>query len=202
VPKNHGDILKHVPNSFVALRLCDECKDTDEQDCAEYGPMRRRVFMCDDCFNSFGQWLFSKENRGAVAIAHNAKGFDAQFVLNYIHEQKTITPKVVADGLELMMVEGAGVRVIDSLNFLSMPLSAMPKAFGVTEMKKGYFPYLWNTSENWTYNGAWPDAEYYGPDTMKTEKREEFLKWQLDSGKRFKLQDELLSYCSYWQNEP
>jgi len=119
--------------------------------------------MGDDCLNSFGQWLFStKENRGAIAIACNAKGFDAQFVLNYIHEQGTIRPKVVAKGLELFMVETAGVRVIDSLNFLPMPLSAMPKAFGVTEMMKGHFPHLWNTAANWTYNGAWPDAKYYG----------------------------------------
>lgn len=66
-----------------------------------------------------------------------------------------------------MSLEAGGVRIIDSLNFLSMPLSAMPKTFGETELTKGYFPHFFNTTANATYIGPLPDPEMYGASSMK-----------------------------------
>ena len=43
---------------------------------------------------------------------------------------------------------GLNIRLLDSLNFLNMPLSQPPKSFELVEMKKGYFPHLYNTQEN------------------------------------------------------
>ena len=40
------------------------------------------------------------------------------------------------------------IRLLDSLNFLNMLLSQLPKSFGLVEMNKGYFPHLYNTQEN------------------------------------------------------
>ena len=40
------------------------------------------------------------------------------------------------------------MRFIDSLNFIPMDLADMPKAFGETELVKGYFPHLFNRTEN------------------------------------------------------
>ncbi len=36
-----------------------------------------------------------------------------------------------------MVLSACGIRVLDSLNFLPFPLSALPKAFNLKEMKKG-----------------------------------------------------------------
>jgi len=96
----------------------------------------------------FGHWLFSQDNRGATALAHNAKGFDSQFLLEYLHEQGTVKPKVVTRGLDILSLEAGGVRVIDTLNFLPMPLSAFPKTFGITELKRGHFPQIFFTTLN------------------------------------------------------
>lgn len=46
-------------------------------------------------------------------------------------------PKVIMRGLEIVGFEAASVKFRDSLNYLQMPLSAMPNAFGLTELKKG-----------------------------------------------------------------
>ena len=40
------------------------------------------------------------------------------------------------------------IQLLDLLNFLNMPLSQLPKSVGLVEMKKGYFPHLYNTQEN------------------------------------------------------
>ena len=65
---------------------------------------------------------------------HNFRGYDGNFVLDYIHSQ-AIKPVIIPRGLELLMVEANGVKFLDSLNFLPMALSAMPKAFGLKEEK-------------------------------------------------------------------
>ena len=46
---------------------------------------------------------------------------------------------------------------LDSLNFLGMRLSKLPGCFDLKELCKGYFPHLFNTSENQHYVGPYPD---------------------------------------------
>ena len=73
---------------------------------------------------------------------------------------------------------GLNIRLLDSLNFLPMPLVSLPKGFGLTELKKGFFPHLYNTKENQdVVLEKLPDQNYYDPDGMNKDKREEFLKW-------------------------
>ena len=74
----------------------------------------------------------------------------------------------------------------------------MPKAFGLKELKKGYYPHFFNTEENQDYVGAYPEAKFYGPERMKTEERAKFLKWheqKSKSGEVFNNAQELEAYC-------
>ena len=68
------------------------------------------------------------------------------------------------------------IKVIDSLNFLPMKLSALPKAFGLEETK-GWFPHYFNTKENQNYVGPYPEANYYGYDFISEKEREALLEW-------------------------
>ena len=82
--------------------------------------------------------------------------------------------KVVFD-----MEDGRGrccLNFIDSLNYLPMPLSKLPKTFGLTELAKGCFPHFFSTEANQHYVGPLPDVKYYDPDGMKPEAREAFYK--------------------------
>ena len=54
-------------------------------------------------------------------------------------------------GSKILCMEVLHIKFIDSLNFLSMPLSAFPKTFGLLELKRGYCPHFFNTKENQDY---------------------------------------------------
>ena len=59
------------------------------------------------------------------------------------------------------------IKVIDILNFLPMKLPALPKAFGLEGLKKGWFHHHFNTRENQNYVRPYPEATYYGHDFME-----------------------------------
>lgn len=99
-------------------------------------------------------------------------------------------------GTKIISMALDNLKIIDSLNFLPMGVAALPKAFGLTELKKGYFPHLFNRSENEAYVGPMPPVHAYSPDTMKVEAREEFMEWY-DEHKNsvFDFRKEIVEYC-------
>ena len=71
------------------------------------------------------------------------KGYDGYFLLEYLIDQSMRADKIIYNGSKIMYMtveRGLHIRVIDSLNFLPMKSSALPKAFGINELKKGFFP--------------------------------------------------------------
>lgn len=107
-------------------------------------------------------------------------------------------PEVIPDGAKVMSITTQGIRVIDSFNFLPMALSKIPACFGLDELKKGYFPHLFNTRENQEYVGVLPEPHYYSPETMQPSARTAFLAWHKENeGHTFNFQQEMLLYCRY-----
>ena len=143
-------------------------------------------------------WLFSAENYGATVLCHNFKGYDSYPVLKYLHEN-AILPKVMTTGSKYMSIEVpvCKIRFIDTLNFIPMPLADMPKAFGETELTKGYFQHLFYRHENQSVVlPHLPDVQYYNPDGMKPKARQKFLSWCSEHmNDNFNFQEELLRYC-------
>ena len=96
-----------------------------------------------------------------------------------------------------MDLEEAEIKFRDSLNFLPMPLKALPKTFGLTELKKGYFPHFFNRKENQTYVGP-PPVEDYDPDSLSAKERKDFLAWyeELKNAQYlFNFEQEIEEYC-------
>lgn len=85
------------------------------------------------------EWLFSESNKNAIAIAHNSKGYDGQFILEYCHRVGLKPKKIISRGLGIMYLEVGDIQLKDSLNFIPMALASMPKAFDVQECKKGEY---------------------------------------------------------------
>jgi hypothetical protein len=155
------------------------------------------VFKGEETLADFCQWLFDVKNDCYVAIAHNARGYDSQFLLAYLHNQ-SLKPIVITRGLKLLAVMVGGIKVIDSLSFLPMALSAMPKAFSLKELCKGTFPHMFNRRENWDYVGKLPGLEFYDADQQKAKAREELLKWHAEHvDDDFNFQMELETYCKF-----
>ena len=77
-----------------------------------------------------------------------------------------------------------------------MSLSKLPRAFGLTELKKGYFPHLFNGVQNQNYVGPYPDAKFYSPEFMTAENHDIFFNWYADKQETiFDFKQEMLDYC-------
>ncbi len=184
----------HLPNLVI-------CKCEDNQHVEFYGPT---------CRDDFCEWIFTHncglpmDGREKVFIAHYAKAYDSFLVLDYLHRKNMyIVP--IKTGLKILSldVNDFKCKFLDSHSFIPMPLTKFPSTFGLTELKKGYFPHFFNTVENQNYNGALPDMRFYGADTMTTSNRSKFMKWNADEqkyamnpDKTFNLKDELIAYCN------
>ena len=134
-----------------------------------------------------------------ILVAHYFKGYDGYFVLNYLYDNNLL-PRTIFTGCKIMClnIEPLNIKFIDSINFLSMALSKFPATFELKELKKGYFPHLFNTLLNQNYIGPMPDVCFYKPNTMMEEDRNKFVLWhnsEIQMHKVFNMQQELVSYC-------
>ena len=161
------------------------------------GPFR---FQGEHCIRDFLEWLDTlteNDTRRVNVLAHNFQGYDGYFVIHQYHTDNRIVEQL-RNGCKLLEVKHDRIGFIDSLSFFQMPLSAFPKTFGLTELKKGYFPHQFNIPEHQTYVGPVPAIDYYMPETMSPKARQAFEKWhqeQRDKEVVFDLQKELVTYC-------
>jgi hypothetical protein len=220
---------RHIPNYVVAHQCCSECIDVDlkpeskcyfcgtrcgecnhkdktlgvytQEPCDDTCGFRHVKFEGDDTTTTFGRWLFSVQHKGFTAVAHNMKGYDGIFLMEYLIENSIRPQNVIYSGSKIMymyVASGLSIRVIDSLNFLPMRLAALPKAFDLKELSKGYFCHYFNTKKNQTYEGPYPETRFYGEATMSTDDRAKFLAWHAEKIKTnavFNFREEMEAYC-------
>ena len=160
---------------------------------------REKLFQGNDTIKKFCEWLFTKEHKGCIVVAHNFQGYDGYFIQNYLNKN-AVKYEVILRGAKIlsMTIPMFNIKFIDSLNFIPMSLAKFPKTFGMTELCKGYFPHLFNKEENQNYVGPIPDQTHYAPLTMKPEAREAFLAWheeQVENDYVFDFREEIVKYC-------
>ena len=105
---------------------------------------REHVFKTDPVKQFMNLALMSRKLfKKVVCIAHNAQGYDAQFILKHLVEKsEREKPSVLLNGTKIIMMNFRGVKFIDSLNYFHMPLSSLPKAYGLNNIEKGTFPHF------------------------------------------------------------
>lgn len=148
-----------------------------------------------------GRFLFRKEFKDFTIIAHNMRAFDGCFLLQYLAENN-LKPTPIFSGQKIttMWIPGLKIRIVDSLNFLPMPLAQFPKAFGFEdEAVKGFFPHFFTKTENFNYVGEVPSPEAYGVKMMNSKTQKEFLSWHQarknDPHDKFNFKEEMEMYC-------
>ena len=133
-------------------------------------------FEGSNCITDFLDWLreLNKEYKLTV-LAHNSQGFDSYLILNELYKQYII-PEQIMNGAKILSLSIHNGEIVfkDSLCFFQMPLSAFPKAFGLTEQKKGFFPHFFNTPDHQDYVGPLSAKQYYDPQGMSVERVNEF----------------------------
>lgn len=134
-------------------------------------------------------------------MAHNLKGYDGCFILQHILANKT--PRdgkhtVLTVGSKILCIKFRKLKIIDSYSFLPVSLSKLPKMFGITELKKGYFPHAFNLPENLAYDGPYPDKKLYGSEFFSCSAKQEFDTWyddKVQKQERFNFKYEIEAYC-------
>ena len=129
---------------------------------------------------------------------HNFRGFDGMFTIKQLYDMNIKVSKVLMTGQKILYFECNRLKFKDSMSFLNMPLESFTKTFGLTELKKGYFPHSFNRKENQNYEGLIPDLKYYETNCMNTKKKEAVEKWhgeEVFKGESWNFKKELLEYC-------
>ena len=148
--------------------------------------------------NEWCQWAFDKNHEYYTFIAHNGMGYDYRFIIRWIYANTQYEPFVIWGGQKIiyLSIKELNIRFIDSLSFLTMPLSKFPKTFGEKELKKGFFPHWFNTAENRNYIGEMPSMEYFKPERMNEKSNEEFMEWYKERSKsEWDEAKEMEEYC-------
>ena len=178
----------------TAILIGYETADSDECH-THYGP------SCTDAFISDMETLAvdnEGEDRSVIILFHNMKGYDGMFLLQYMYAHKREVVNMVTVGVKVLSFASDRLTFKDSLCFLPCPLWSFPATFGIEELTKGFFPHLFNTSENQSYEGPLPEVAFYDPDGMSLKKREEFMEWHRGrsvAGYVFNLKRDMESYC-------
>jgi len=197
------NIKIHVPTLCVAQQICEACAAIDDMTvrCRWCGT-REFIFQHDPVkqlvdFATRETKYFKK----FICIAHNAKAFDAQFILKHLVETEDTRqkPDLILNGSKIIVMTVGRTKFVDSVNYMPMALAELPKAFGLQgDSVKGTFPHLFNTIENQNYVGPLPALHYYSPDQMKDEDRKRFLAWHaemLEKNTVFDFNKEIIKYC-------
>jgi hypothetical protein len=169
----NGRILQHKILCAHARVVCPKCFDKEDSNCQK---CYEKMFTGTNTQNEFCEWLFNHD--GPVrAMAHNAQGYDAQFILDWLHNHSMVKPEIIGRGLSLITISVGGVKILDSMAFIPMALAKFPGAFGITNVKKGDFPLRFLTEDNLDYIGPMPEKEKFFLDRLNNKQMEEFDQW-------------------------
>lgn len=164
-----------------------------------FDPTSERVIFGDDCLERFIA-IMTSENMGRnICVAHNASGYDSRLVLETII-QKGLKHKtgLMARGTKFMQIKVNHTLFRDSLLHLPGSLANLAKSFNLN-MRKGYFPHMFNSEENYAYVGPVPDEKYFDLTFSAKSANDvnEFKRWHnqrsLEGPWNFK--KELTAYC-------
>ena len=189
------ECMQNYEGVFIPNLLCYSCEEEEEI----------HVLDGDQCVLNFLHELDElvvvpdiEQERQIIVVLHNLKGFDGMFIIHELYNQQRQVINQLTVGAKVLSFTSGPVKFIDSLSFLPMPLTSFASTFNLTELKKGFFPHLFNTPANREYEGRIPDLEYFDPDGMMPEKKEELCNWHNEQVRRnvlFKLKKELIDYC-------
>jgi hypothetical protein len=167
----------HVPNIVCLQQFCVQCETEPDinMDCTRCGKRKHSFF--EDPVGDLLSYLCEPRPwcNKVVAIAHNAKAFDAQVILNRAILFKW-KPELILNGLKIISMKIEHMHFLDSASYLPMPLRQLPEAFGLT-VTKSLYPHYFNTTANLDYIGPVPDIAYFGANEMKESEMREFMTW-------------------------
>ena len=158
-------------NTFVPIWIC-YATDDDDTIYHHWGANCIQTFI-ETMINWSDQDKKEENTKELHTFFHNLKGFDGCFMIDALYKMNLKVNEIMATGTKALHFKHKNRVFKDSLSFLNMPLTHFTKTFGLTELKKGWFPHKFSNLENLEYEGIIPDLSYYNTKHMKVDKKEE-----------------------------
>jgi len=177
-------LQKHEVN-FVALRnvFTDETKE----------------YFGEHALRDFILFLLTYNSGNNICIAHNAAGYDTRLLFSGCKalDQKVSLAPIMRGGKFMQLKINDKTVFRDSLLHVRGSLKALAKDFCNGLLKKGYFPHLFNTVENYGYVGPLPDKKYFDLSFSARSQKDldEFHEWYDSFEGDWNFMEELKSYC-------
>ena len=125
----------HVPNLVCVQQFCSRCEDVEE--CLRCGK-RKHSFWQETVWDLLTYLTEpSPWAEKIVAMAHNAKAYDLNFILNRAIILKW-KPELIMNGFIIMCMKVEHLVFLDIVSFLPCPLRKLREAFGLTASKSWY----------------------------------------------------------------
>ena len=162
--------------------------------------LRETVFSGENITDQVGDYIFQECHKGFKLFAHNMSRYDGCFLMKYALGHGIVPQNIIYRGTKCILwtVPKLNIKVMDTLNFLSMKLEDLPACLGVDIQPKKYFPIWFNDNRQRTYIGPFPPVEAFNLQGMDKDKRADFDTWySLQKDTIFDLQKTLYEYCSH-----
>lgn len=189
----------HAPNLLIMMGACDNCYPEKGCDVCD----KKLIFEGYNCVSDFLTYIIKdlavKAERLKCMVyvyAHNARGYDSQFILTDLCNKGYPKFDVIATGSKILRIVIGNIKFQDTLSFFMCPLSHLPKAFNLNEEQKGCFPHLFNTFQNWDYHGTKPAINHFGIEYMTPSQSKALKEWyDTVPEDNWNFRDNLITYC-------
>jgi hypothetical protein len=166
-----------------------------------FEPTEEKVFFGHDGLKNFVTFMLNHNHGKNICVAHNGSGYDTRLVFE---EAIKLEPnyKIIptARGCKFMQIKVGKTIFRDSMLHIRGSLANLAKDFfgDLIKLRKGHFPHLFNTIENYDYNGPLPDKSFFDLSSIIRNKDQlvEFNAWYHERSKHpWHFQTELIEYC-------
>lgn len=207
-------IVEHVQNQIQGFEVDDDDQYTGQVlayekqvayheanlvVCRNVFTNQEEIFSGETCLTDFLMFM-QRYNRGRnLCFAHNGAGYDTRLIFDKACTIKDLDVSMspIMRGCKFMQLKIGNVVYRDSMLHVPGSLKSLAEDFCNGELLKGYFPHLFNSIENYNYNGPIPDKKYFDISfsVKNAQELQVFNDWYDSQTGIWNFQTELLKYC-------
>lgn len=164
------------------------------------------TYFGEDCIEQFLLYMSGYNKGNNICAAHNGSGYDTRFIFEaatkFVGYKQELNP--ILRGTKFLQLKVGKTKFIDTLLHCPGSLKNLGRDFCPGEEEKGFFPYLFNSTENYSYGSApgqpaaIPAKKFFG----RCRTAQEFAafndwhdSWHAENGDRWDFMAELEKYC-------
>lgn len=199
VPREKPDGTKYetlIPVMACLHTVCNQCWNGEEETLCNYCCRHKKIFKTlgsdIDCVEQLVRFLRNEDGSGITShildkrslpkritiFAHNMKRFDGQLLLETLCSRGFAAQDIIMTGNSIMQATiGENMRLVDSINFLIMPLAKLPEAYQLQSIEKR-FPHAatFRALRN-GWDGQWPSLEDFYHHRLAVDDQTKLEQW-------------------------